>query len=73
MSQLKLQLNNLYYLLSTQESRKQLSEATNILLNIINKWIDPNSNVIPKADSLVKMAEYFGCIVDNLLDLSDIR
>ena len=65
--------NNLHNLLPTQESIEQLSEATSISLTEINKWLDPNSRVMPKADSLMAMSKYFGCTVDYLLDLSDRR
>ena len=63
-------LQNLQNLLSTQESKEQLSEATNIPLSTINKWLDSNSRVVPKADSLIIMAKYFGCTVDYLLDVT---
>ncbi len=67
----KPQFNNLHTLLPTQESRIKLSESTNIPLSKINKWLDPNNRVVPKADSLMTMAKYFECTVDYLLDLTD--
>ena len=60
---------NLNKLLPTQESIIKLSNATNIPIYKLNKWLDPNDMAIPKADSLIKIAEYFGCTVDYLLDL----
>lgn len=63
--------HNLHTLLPTPESRIQLSIFTDIPITKINKWFDPNSRVVPKADELVLMARYFCCTVDYLLDLSD--
>ncbi len=63
--------HNLHILLPTQESRIKLSESTNIPLSTINKWLDPDSRVVPKADSLMIMAQYFEYTVDYLLDLTD--
>jgi len=69
----KLQFTNLHNLLPTPESRLKLSEATNISISAINNWLDPDSNVVPKADSLILMSKYFNCSVDYLLDLTDRR
>lgn len=65
--------HNLHNLLPTPESRGQLSAATGIYINQINDWLNPEKSAIPKADSLIKMADYFGCTVDYLLDLSNRR
>ncbi len=67
----KPQFNNLHNLLPTPESRLKLSKSTNIPLSTINKWLNPDSRVVPKADSLIVMAKYFECTVDYLLDLTD--
>lgn len=67
----KPKFNNLHNLLQTKESIEQLPEAINISHNTINKWLAPNSRVVPKADYFVVMNKYFGCTVDYLLDLSD--
>lgn len=69
----KPKFNNLHNLLQTQESIEQLSGAINIPRSTISKWLDSNSRVVPKADSLVAMSKYFECTVDYLLDLSDRR
>lgn len=69
----KPKFNNLHNLLQTKESIEQLSEAINISHGTISKWLDSNSRVVPKADSLVAMSKYFECTVDYLLDLSDRR
>ena len=67
------QFHNLHRLLPTKESRVHLSEATDIPITKINSWLNPNEKAVPKADSLIIMAKYFGCTVDYLLDLSDRR
>lgn len=54
-------------------NESQLSIFTGISLTTINKWFDPESVAVPKSDSLIKMAKYFNCTVDYLLDLSDRR
>lgn len=69
----KTPFHNLHTLLPTPESRIQLSIFTGISPAKINKWIDPKSKVVPKADELILMAKYFDCTVDYLLDLSDMR
>lgn len=69
----KPQFNNLHNLLQTPESRIQLSKSTGIPLNKINDWLNLDKKAIPKADSLVTMAKYFGCTVDYLLDLNDMK
>lgn len=33
------------------------------------KWFDPDSKAVPKADELVLMALFFGCSTDYLIDL----
>lgn len=69
----KPQFHNLHSLLPTQESRTRLSESTGIPLTKINNWLDPDKKSVPKADSLVIMAEYFDCSVEYLLDLTEIK
>lgn len=73
MQQHKPQFNNLHNLLPTPESRVQLSATTGIYINQINDWLNPDKRAIPKADSLIKMADYFDCSVDYLLDLASIK
>lgn len=68
-----LQLNNLRNLLLTQESRMKLAEETGILFPQINNWLDPNKESIPSADVMVVLAKYFGCSIDYLLDLSNVK
>ena len=65
--------HNLHNLISTPESRIQLSIFAGIPVTKINNWLDPNSRAVPKADELVLMAKYFKCTVDYLFDLSDRR
>lgn len=62
-------LHNLYNLLQTPESRKLLSLFTGIQTSKIDKWFDPNSKTLPKADELLLMAKFFGCSTDYLMDL----
>ena len=73
MQRQKPQFNNLQNLLSTQNSRVKLSAATGIHLNKINDWLNPVKQSVPKADSLISMADYFDCSVDYLLDLASIK
>lgn len=73
MQRQKPQFHNLHNLLPTPESRMKLSAATGIYINQINDWLNPDKRAIPKADSLIKMADYFGCTVDYLLDLNDMK
>lgn len=73
MSYLTQPFHNLHAILPTPESRIQLSIFTGIHINKINKWLDPNSRVVPKADELILIAKYFNCTVDYLLDLSNMR
>lgn len=63
---------NLNNLLPTAESKVKLSQATDIPLNKLNTWLDPDNKAIPKADSLVKIANYFECSVDYLLDIDNV-
>jgi len=73
MKQQKIEFHNLRNLLPTQESRVRLSEATDIPLTTINAWLDQENKSMPKAKSLVKIANYFNCSIDYLLDLTDRR
>ena len=66
-------VHHLHNVVPTHEARAQLSEATGIPLTKINNWLDPDKKSVPKADSLVIMAEYFECSVDYLLDLMKIK
>ncbi len=62
--------NNLRSLLETPESRKLVSLFTGIKTSRMEKWFDPNSKAVPKADELVLIAKFFGCSTDYLMDLT---
>lgn len=51
----------------------KLAEETGILFPQINNWLDPNKESIPSADVMVVLAKYFGCSIDYLLDLSNVK
>lgn len=65
--------NNLQQLFKERGVKKKLSEATNISTGNISDWFNPNKNAQPSAEALVKMAEYFNCSVDYLLDRTCIK
>lgn len=60
--------NNLQELLKKRGERAKLSKVTGISTGNITDWFNPNKNAQPSADALVKIAEYFNCSVDYLLD-----
>ena len=68
-----LQFHNLHSLLSTEESKINLSIAIGVPVDEINAWLDPKNKSVPYADSLIKMMKYFDCSCDYLLDLSNIK
>lgn len=63
--------NNLQELLKESKSKSKLSKATGISTGNISDWFNPDKKAQPSADALVKIAEYFGCSVDYLLDLTE--
>ena len=65
--------NNLCNLLPDQKSRMKLSQETGILLSQVNNWLDPNKGSIPSAGVMIVLAKYFGCSIDYLLDLSNVK
>lgn len=64
-------LNHLRSLLETPESQKLVSLFTGIKVTRMKKWFDPDSKTLPKGDDMVKLASFFGCSVDYLLDLTE--
>lgn len=64
-------LNHLRSLLETSESKKLVSLFTGIKVSRMEKWFDPDSKTLPKGDDMVKLALFFGCSVDYLLDLTE--
>lgn len=64
---------NLKELLKDRGEKTKLSENTGISTGNISDWFNPDKNAQPSADALVKMAEYFKCSVDYLLDRTYIK
>lgn len=62
--------NHLRSLLETLESREFVSIFTGIKISKMERWFDPNSKTLPRGDDLVKLALFFECSVDYLLDLT---
>ena len=60
--------NNLQKLLQERGEKAKLSKATGISAGNITDWFNPNKNAQPSAEALVKIAEYFKCSIDYLLD-----
>ena len=68
-----MELNHLRELLSKRGERAKLSKATNISTGNISDWSNPNKNSTPNAEALCKIASYFNCSVDYLLDRTNIK
>lgn len=65
--------NNLQNLLKERGSKRKLSEKTGISTGNISDWFNPNKKAQPNTDALIKLANYFDCSVDFLLDRTDIK
>lgn len=63
-----IQWNNLQKLLSEPGRKTKLSKATGISTGNISDWFNPNKPAQPSADALYKIAEFFECSVDYLMD-----
>lgn len=68
-----IQWNNLQKLLSDPGKKTKLSKVTGISTGNISDWLNPNKPAQPSADALYKIAEFFECSVDYLLDRTDVR
>lgn len=68
-----IQWNNLQKLLTGYREKTKLSEKTGISTGNISDWFNPNKTAQPSADALFKIAEYFDCSVDYLMDRTDIK
>lgn len=68
-----MELNNLKSLLDARGECSKLSKATNISTGNISDWINPNKKSTPSAEALCKIASYFNCSVDYLLDRTEIK
>lgn len=65
--------NNLQELLTGYREKTKLSEKTGISTGNISDWFNPSKNAQPSADALIKIADYFNCSVDYLMDRTDIK
>ena len=65
--------NNLQELLAMYREKSKLSAKTGISTGNISDWFNPDKNAQPSADALIKIADYFGCSVDYLMDRTDIK
>lgn len=68
-----MQLKHLTELLSVRGEKKNLSISTGISTGNISDWVSSNKKSTPKADALCKVASYFNCSVDYLLDRTEIK
>ena len=66
-----IQWNNLQKLLKDRGEKANLSRATGISTGNITDWFNPNKSAQPSANALIKVAEYFDCSVDYLMDRTD--
>lgn len=65
--------NNLQKLLSDRGKKAELSEKTGISTGNISDWFNPNKPAQPSADALFRIAEFFECSVDYLMDRTNTR
>lgn len=65
--------NNLQNLLKEYGVKKKLSESANISTGNISDWFNPHKKAQPSAEALFKIAEFFNCSVDYLLDRTNIK
>lgn len=68
-----IQWNNLQKLLSDPGKKTKLSKATGISTGNISDWFNPNKPAQPSADALYKIAEFFECSVDYLMDRTNTK
>ena len=68
-----MEFNNLKDLLFERGEKTKLSKATKISTGNITDWFNPNRKSKPSAEALCKIADYYNCSVDYLLDRTDIK
>lgn len=68
-----IQWKNLQILLSDFRKKTELSKATGISTGNISDWFNPDKSAQPSANALFKIAEYFNCSVDYLMDRTTIE
>lgn len=68
-----MELIHLKSLLNKRGESARLSRATNISTGNISDWLNPNKKSTPNAEALCKIASYFNCSVDYLLDRTEMK
>lgn len=68
-----MEFNNLKDLLSERGEKTNLSKATKISTGNITDWFNPNRKSKPSAEALCKIADYYSCSVDYLLDRTQVK
>ena len=68
-----MELTHLKSLLNKRGESARLSKATNISTGNISDWLNPSKKSTPNAEALCKIASYFNCSVDYLLDRTNIK
>lgn len=68
-----MEFNNLKDLLSERGEKTNLSKATKISTGNITDWFNPNRKSKPSAEALCKIADYYSCSVDYLLDRTHVK
>ena len=64
---------NLQDLLNDRGMKAKLSEKTGISTGNISDWFNPEKSAQPSADALYKIAKNFGCSVDYLMGLTNVK
>ena len=65
-------LYNLEKLLEEHGSKYKLSRATGISTGNISDWFNSSKRALPTTSALLKLAEYFDCSIDYLLDRTNV-
>lgn len=68
-----MELIHLKSLLNKRGESARLSKATNISTGNISDWLNSSKKSTPNAEALCKIASYFNCSVDYLLDRTNIK
>lgn len=68
-----MELTHLKSLLNKRGESTRLSKATNISTGNISDWLNSSKKSTPNAEALCKIASYFNCSVDYLLDRTNIK
>ncbi len=65
--------DNLQKILNKPGEKTKLSKTIGISTGNISDWFNPNKKAQPSANALLKIAEYFNCSVDYLLDRTNVN